>query len=457
MAATIRHMEHDEPSSLRYEIAWVDNGSGKELTDVIEDTYEIEHALPMRQNTGLAYGMNLLIFNLCTAPYILLLEEDWLYLDELVAEQTIRRKHAIADGISLVEQNITSFDGRHVMGVFLRPETYSSFLPFPLADVWESVEVEYDEHLPLVVVDGTCDEDDGSGDDDCQADTDNDSVSDDGDGDDNESELGSGSTEEGGQRHQIQYQIFCSDPSVRTGNIWGSYTNGAGLYRRSYLHSIGRMYGEPGDAFHDRYVEGNYAYRAGLRHCHAALRLGDCVDVGNAKCTAAFYHIGGGRGTRPQKPDHGECASELWNFWGTPIFSKYLRVLNRAQEVGSGGSGGSVGSGGSGSTALELCGKEELQKLRDVKAKEKDSAQYREEVKRANLEAFRQERVEREALKNRARKIRSTPNEVLRSRVRWMSDLSDEAIESAAARMERLADSPHPLEGYWDSHGRPLK
>ena len=91
LAAAIRHMEEDEPHNLRYEIAWVDNGSEAQLTDEIMKNYQIEHALPMDQNLGLAFGMNLLIQNLCTAPYILLLEEDWLYLDDLVVEQTDRR------------------------------------------------------------------------------------------------------------------------------------------------------------------------------------------------------------------------------------------------------------------------------------------------------------------------------------------------------------------------------
>lgn len=119
LAGAIRHMEEDEPSFLRYEIAWVDNGSGEALTDAILDSYEIEHAVVFPRNLGLAYGMNMLINNLCTAPYILLLEEDWLYLDEIVAPQTEERKRAIATSISLLENmqrnNITGFDGRNVM------------------------------------------------------------------------------------------------------------------------------------------------------------------------------------------------------------------------------------------------------------------------------------------------------------------------------------------------------
>ena len=50
-----------------------------------------------------------------------------------------------------------------------------------------------------------------------------------------------------------------------SGYLWGSYTNGAGLYSRSALKEVGRMFGEPGDGFHDAYVEANYAYRAALK------------------------------------------------------------------------------------------------------------------------------------------------------------------------------------------------
>ena len=69
--AAIRHMEEDEPDWLRYEIAWVDNGNGKSKTTGILENYEIEHALTLPHNMGLAYGMNLLIFNLCRAQLFL--------------------------------------------------------------------------------------------------------------------------------------------------------------------------------------------------------------------------------------------------------------------------------------------------------------------------------------------------------------------------------------------------
>lgn len=220
MSAVIRHMEQDEPS-VRYEIAWVDNGNPSNLTTPITDSHQIEHALLLPQNAGLAYGMNLLIFNLCTAPYILLLEEDWLYLDWLVATQTEKRKRAIATALALLEQKeLKSFDERSVMGVFLRPETYHSFLRHPFAHDWARTEVDLSEYVAPS----------------CEA-TDN--------------------VADSHVKHtQVNYQIFCADNNLKsTQYIWGSYTNGAGLYKRDALAEVGRMYGEPGDAFHDRYVE----------------------------------------------------------------------------------------------------------------------------------------------------------------------------------------------------------
>ncbi|KAL3905337.1 MAG: hypothetical protein SGILL_009718, partial [Bacillariaceae sp.] len=153
IAGAIRHMEEDEPSFLRYEIAWVDNGSSPDRTDQIRNSYPMEHVLTLPSNKGLAYGMNLLIRNLCRAPYVLLLEEDWLYLDDLVAPQTAERKRSIATSIALIEHlkqnNITAFDGRNIMGVFLRHETYESFLSFPHADVWEQIEgIDIQKNLP---------------------------------------------------------------------------------------------------------------------------------------------------------------------------------------------------------------------------------------------------------------------------------------------------------------------
>lgn len=202
MAAVIRHMEEDEPSFLRYEIAWVDNGSQADMTQQIVNAYQIEHALRLPQNMGLAYGMNLLIFNLCKAPYILLLEEDWLYLDEVVAPQTPERKRVIATSLALLEatakDNITAYDERKVMGVFLRHESYESFLPFPYMDNWEklkSVNIVHQVESIQHKEEGTCE---GSA-----------SIT-----------TTSSSASSNDFTTDIDYRIFCGDVSFQTDAIW---------------------------------------------------------------------------------------------------------------------------------------------------------------------------------------------------------------------------------------------
>lgn len=119
----IRHMEEDEPKGLKYEIAWVDNGSGTKNQQYIANKFQIEHAVTLKENMGLAWGMNALIFDMCTAPYIMLLEEDWLYMDEAVVPQSLERKISIALGLSVLMSNpIDSQTGKPIKGFFLRVE-----------------------------------------------------------------------------------------------------------------------------------------------------------------------------------------------------------------------------------------------------------------------------------------------------------------------------------------------
>jgi hypothetical protein len=44
--------------------------------------------------------------------------------------------------------------------------------------------------------------------------------------------------------------------------------------------------------------------------------------------------------------------------------------------------------------------------------------------------------------------------EGLRAAVPWMEGKPDDEIRDMAHNILRLADSPHPMEGFWDSHGR---
>jgi len=430
IAGAIRHMEEDEPSTLRYEIAWVDNGNSKSSTDTIKESYPIDHALTLSNNMGLAYGMNLLIHNLCTAPYILFLEEDWLYLDGLVAEQTEERKRAVATSVVLLEHleeqgGGSAFDGRNVVGTFLRNEVYEGFLEFPQADIWERLE-GVDLRQSLLMSSST------SSDSCSNSTTTTDSKHNDHNQDTNDST-------------DIDYRIFCADNSMKeSSNTWGSYTNGAGLYRRSELIKTGRQFGEPGDAFHDRYVESNFAYRFGLRNCHAALRLTkneSCTSISDTDCTGAFHHIGGGRGTRPQTETRSKCMDAAWNFFGTPLYEKYQKFA--AQITGE---------------PLQKCSRKELEELRDQQFRDTDAESYREMVKKENENVFRAEAEKRQNIRDEAGLLLSLMSDgqgdVIRRELAWMQDFSDDDIVHRAYRMKKLADSPHPLEEFWDSHGR---
>jgi hypothetical protein len=425
IAGAIRHMEEDEPSFLRYELAWVDNGNPPNATNYIKESYPIEHALTLTKNMGLAYGMNLLINNLCTAPYILFLEEDWLYLDDVVADQTEERKRAIATSVALLEDldknKVTAFDGRTVIGTFLRHETYESFLTFPHADVWERREgVDLRQSLTSSTSSNSCSNDSTMADRKSDDDKQDDDIAD------------------------IDYRIFCADTGMKGNAVWGSYTNGAGLYSRSELVKIGRQFGEPGDAFHDRYVEANFAYRVGLRNCHAALRLTkneSCSSIHDTECTGAFHHIGGGRGTRPRTAEGTRCMDAGWNFFGTPLYQKYHKFV--AQNTGEPG---------------QTCSKDELEDLRTQKFRDMDAESYREEVRKSNEEVFRMEAVERQQMRDQAKllldTLRNGEGDSLRRMVSWMQDLSDDDIATHAHKMEKIANSPHPLNGFWDSLGR---
>ena len=108
-------MERDEPT-VAYEVAWVDNGSGPRAASLAQAwdddaaggnddqagefgrsgggsgtgggsrglsksrsrSRRLEHVVLSGANHGLAWGLNQLFFDQCTAPYVLILEEDWM-------------------------------------------------------------------------------------------------------------------------------------------------------------------------------------------------------------------------------------------------------------------------------------------------------------------------------------------------------------------------------------------
>ena len=204
------------------------------------------------------------------------------------------------------------------------------------------------------------------------------------------------------------------------------------------------MYGEPNDPFHNRYTESNFAYRAGLKKCHSALRLTDdvtCDDIYDKSCAAAFHHIGGGRGTVPMNAKGSTCEDSTWNFLGTPMYHKYRRY----HELITG-------------TPVKVCSREELKELQDAKFHDTGSEEYRKRVMESNRKIFEQEQKQREDMRkqgNAVLKVLDTGRvQVLESMVPWLAGKSQEEIRFLADKLIRLADSPHPLSGFWNSHGR---
>ena len=103
-----------------------------------------------------------------------------------------------------------------------------------------------------------------------------------------------------------------------------------------------------------------------------------------------------------------------------------------------------------------MCSKEELQELKQLKSKEMDAEEYRREVQEQYKIFIEKEQAQRELMITQARRLQEVDKDWLRQSVEGMAGLSDEEIDAAAIKMERLARSPHPLEGFWDSHGRPI-
>lgn len=86
-----------------------------------------------------------------------------------------------------------------------------------------------------------------------------------------------------------------------------------------------------------------------------------------------------------------------------------------------------------------------------------DAEEYREEVRRSNQDVFEKERAEREKVREQAKTVLDlltiNPNG-LRDAVPWMVGKTDEEIREMAMNILELVDSPHPMRGFWDSHGR---
>jgi hypothetical protein len=382
-------MEEDEPDWLTYEMAWVDNGSDANHTARVLRNFEMEHAVPLPDNRGMAYGINALYFELCTAPYVLILEEDWLYMDSSVSNQTMGRRHAVARALTVASAGLRSHDGRQVNGAFLRPETFDTFLE-------EGTDVGPWKMLPV------------------QAQNENASI---------------------------EYRIYCADKSLSNALVWGSYTNGAGLYSIESLRSLGRMYGEPDDVFNGHYSEVNYAFRAGREYCLALVRVEDGCDT--AKCNAAFQHIGAGQGTRPNKVRDVANIDESWMFYGTAFYEPYKELMQSAATNNRVADAEVDAVSGEAEVASFQMQRDEIER-------------HQKRTEERNKSIFEAEAQKREEMRKQAVIIRKFSPDLIRQSIPHMAAMSDKEMLELADKLEAMADSYHPLPGFWDDYGNPV-
>lgn len=261
MNALVSHMESSEPD-IPYEIVWVDNGSPPDaLAAARRRLPPVEKLAALGANNGIAFGLNTAFFRLCSASYIVSLEEDWLFAPPLPAPlATPARQRIIEHSIAVIDAD------SGIAGVILRNETYDQFTS-PLA--W--------------------------------------------------TRLG-----------DVEYRKYCA--AIASGVVYGAYTNGASIYSRERLMSLGNgIYGEPGNAvnFPPTYSEANYATRVALKYpCSAMIRTRtDCELI---SCMGVFEHIGDGQSimsaqTKNDLQRGGHNYS--WVLYDTPLFARYQELL----------------------------------------------------------------------------------------------------------------------------------
>jgi GT2 family glycosyltransferase len=109
---------------LPYEIVWVDNGSPPHaLAAARRRLPPVEKLAALGANNGIAFGLNTAFFRLCSASYIVSLEEDW----ALCSAVARAARHAGATS-AFIEHSIAVIDADSgIAGVILRNETYDQF------------------------------------------------------------------------------------------------------------------------------------------------------------------------------------------------------------------------------------------------------------------------------------------------------------------------------------------
>jgi hypothetical protein len=105
-AALVTHMESTEPH-VRYELAWIDQGSARGEARALADALPFEHVLHWPLNYGLTHALNTVLFSLCRrAPFVATFEEDWLWAVRPHPSRPAAR--GLRDSLAARWQHITS-------------------------------------------------------------------------------------------------------------------------------------------------------------------------------------------------------------------------------------------------------------------------------------------------------------------------------------------------------------
>ncbi|KAJ3267766.1 hypothetical protein HDV01_004278 [Terramyces sp. JEL0728] len=109
VSAFIKYMAKNEPNITYETILW-DNDSGVEFISNVMHTLPIDRVIVSRQNVGIAYPFDQLLFHNCRSEYILSLEEDWEAQEGFENFPVIRMSMDILDSDSKVHEVWLRYD-----------------------------------------------------------------------------------------------------------------------------------------------------------------------------------------------------------------------------------------------------------------------------------------------------------------------------------------------------------
>jgi hypothetical protein len=151
------------------------------------------------------------------------------------------------------------------------------------------------------------------------------------------------------------------------------------------------------------------------------LRMEDkCEDCSG--CNAAFYHIGGGRGTRPNKKKDIKDSDDSWIFYGTSSYARMKKISQQQQQQQLPSQATYHGGQQDWNSAMQ------------------DQQEYQQKVASMNAEVFKAEKAQRELMLQQAHTIRNNPLDLIRQHAPALASLSDEEILKMADELEERAN-----------------